>query len=277
MKAPRLSRLAFIVLVSFVLSMFPLQSLQARSLSYETTWSTDRTLTGTQLVENGEHLTIETGVTVTVACTGLYEVNKIIVEPGGWLTADGVTFQGDGTAGCWGGIEIKTNDDLTTIENSIIRDVQIGLYIEDSSPTIRNNEIYNIHGFDAVEAGLPGYPAYGIWMATASERPTPLIEDNYIHHLTGGAGMAGADGADATLAGATGADGLEGGQGGSAIGIEVEGTAAPVIQGNRIEYLTGGSCGDGGAGGDGAAGENGLLPGDDGGRAGDGGAGGSGR
>ena len=75
-------------------------------------------LIGTLGIESGETPDDRAGrKRFTVPCTGDYDVYKIIVEPGGWLTADGVTFQGDGTAGLLGaGIEIKTNDDLTTIE-----------------------------------------------------------------------------------------------------------------------------------------------------------------
>lgn len=110
------------------------------------------------------HLTIESGVTLTFACIDSQGENynpnqlEVIIAVGGRLTADGVTFQGDETADCWSGIRIASEDDLNAIENSIIRDAGVEIFILRSSPTISGNEIYNLAGEDATPSEYDGSP-----------------------------------------------------------------------------------------------------------------------
>ena len=280
MNNPRMRRLAITVLVSFLLSFFPPSSVHADTISGEATWSADQPLTEDLLIESGGHLTIEAGVVVTAACEDAndqaYNPDRIeiVVQPGGQLTADNVTFQGDGSAGCWGGIVINSEDGLTSIENSTIRDTDQGIYIIDSSPTLRGNEITNVKGADGTSTELDGAHVYGILIGQSELPAAPLIENNHIHHLTAGEGDNGTDGANASVPGAVGGNGATGGYGGDAYGIRSESGANPVILDNQIDHIYSGTCGDGGTGGTGAAGANGVANGEAGGQGGDGGAGG---
>ncbi len=242
----------------------------------DTTWSTDRTITEDVVIN--AHLTIESGVTLTFACTDSQGENynpnqlEVIIAVGGRLTADGVTFQGDGTADCWSGIRIASEDDLSAIGNSIIRDAGVGIFILRSSPTISGNEIYNLAGEDATPSEYDGSSVMGIRVYHTSGSTAPVIDNNYIHDLWAGAGVDGADGA------APSADGARGGNGGSAYGIYVTGAASPVITNNTITDLHAGDCGQGGQGGNGTSGSDAASPGGNGGtgtRGGDGGDGGT--
>ena len=278
----RIRTLTFVILGIFLFSFFPTADAQAAPpdpISTTETWTTDRMLDGSLNITETGHLTIASGVTITFTCAA-DKMNPyfLTVNSGGQLSADGVTFQGDGTAGCWGGIMILSGDNQTVIENSTIRDVWAGITISDSSPTISNNEIYNIQAPDNLNPGAGGFSAAGITIMSSTVATTPIIQDNHIHHITGGAGAAGANGAHATEAGTAGENGENGGNGGEAYGIKVEGiNTDALIQGNTIEYLTSGNCGVGGNGGDGAAGAdsvNGIGPGGMGGEGGGGGQGG---
>ncbi len=256
---------ALCMFLIFLLMFMPQRSVSAaEAITGSVTWSTDRALTQDVVVQSGGHLTIQPGVTVTAPCTDPNAEGRdparveILVAPGGQLTADGATFEGDGSAGCWGGIYIESGDDLSLIQNSLIRDAALGVEIIDSSPDILNNEITNLKGGDNVVFGIAGESISGIHIEVNSGSAAPLIQGNHIHHLTGGAGLSGADGDDGSTPGADGEDGDMGGWGGSTYGIRAESGTDPDIIGNTIEYLMGGACGDGGAGGDGAAGADGL-------------------
>jgi hypothetical protein len=273
--------MALLVLFIFLLAFIPQRSVQAAYIvSGDETWDTDTSLIMDVVVQSGGHLTIQSGVTVTAACSDPNTEGQdaarieILVTSGGRLTVDGATFEGNGSAGCWAGIYISSGDDLSVIQNSVIRDAGLGIKITDSSPDILNNEITNLKGSDALLRGGWGADVYGIYIDVQGGSAAPLIQDNHIHHLTGGAGRAGLDGADGATPGANGSSGGVGGGGGDVYGIRSNEGADPDIIGNTIEYLTGGACSDGGDGGDGAAGADGASPGDDGEDGGDGGNGG---
>lgn len=277
----RTRKLTFVILGLFLFSFFPTLIVQADPpdpISTTETWTTDHILEGNLYITETGHLTIASGVTITFTCAA-DELNPyyLYVNSGGQLTADGVTFQGDGTAGCWGGIMILSGDDQTVVENSIIRDAWTGITISDSSPTISDNEIYNLRAPDNTTPGAGGYSAAGITIMSSTVATAPIIQNNYIHNVSGGAGADGADGADATEAGTAGENGEGGGNGGESYGIKVqdENTTA-LIQGNTIEYLASGECGVGGDGGNGAAGADSTNGYDQGGMGGEGGNGGQG-
>ena len=281
MKLHYAQKLSFIVLVGFLLSFFPFQAVQAETITTTETWTTNRSLTEDLVIASGGHLTIEAGVVVTASCSDGYNLGydgervEIFIESGGRLTVNGATFQGDGSAGCWGGIIIWSEDSLTDIQDSTIRDVDQGIHIIDSSPTIEGNEITNIRGDDGSNSGAAGELAVGIQISSRSLSARPVIMTNHIHGITGGSGIAGADGADGGSPGDSGADGGAGGTGGHARGIFAGAGTNPFIQGNTIEYIYGGACGNGGDGGAGAAGVAGT-PETDGGNGGAGGNGGQG-
>lgn len=257
MNTPIRKVLAIIVVLILVMATLPAGPVQAAPradtiIDTDTTWTTDQTITEDVVIT--AHLTIESGVTVTFGCSDPLEENyspeflEIFIDVGGRLTADGVTFQGDGNAGCWAGIRIASEDDLTTISNSTIRDASEAIFVLRSSPKITNNEIYNLAGIDADPSEYDGSSTYGIRVYHTSGTTAPIIDGNTIYNLTAGAGIDGADGAF------PGADGAKGGNGGNVYGIYVSGAASPIITNNTITDLYAGACGQGG---DGAAGEAG--------------------
>ena len=275
--SPRIRKLTFCMLVIFLVSFFPTQVASAQIISGTETWTTDRVLSEDLIIDG--HLTIASGVTITFECAAdeIFDAYNLIVNSGGQLNADGVTFQGDGSAGCWGGIVILSGDDQAVIQNSVIRDVWVGLTISDSSPTISGNEIHNIKGPDDTDPGDDGYSAAGITILSSTVEITPIIQNNHIHHIMGGAGADGAAGADATDPAFAGENGEVGGDGGEVVGIKIaDSNTNAVIQGNTIEYLMGGACGIGGDGGNGAAGVDGAAGGEQGRIGGDAGHGGQG-
>jgi hypothetical protein len=264
----------------FVFSLLPWRTVQGMDISGSVTWDSDQTLTEDLVILNGAHLTINPGVVITAACSDAgndgYDADRveIIVETGGRLTATGVTFQGDGTAGCWGGIVIRSGDDQTLIQDSILRDADQGVHIRDASPTIQGNEITNLKGADGQTAGDKGLEVLGIRIEKISNPTEPMIIGNHIHHLTGGAGQHGEDGSPPLGPGLPGGHGQEGGKGGNAIGILSTSNTFPTILNNTIEHLYSGACGDGGDGNDGAQAALEAIPGEDGNPGGNGGNGG---
>ncbi len=279
MNTPIHKIVTFTIILTLIMLSLPEGLAQAAprletTINTDTTWSEDKTITE-DIVINA-HLTIESGVTLTFACEDIlgenYSENRleVIINIGGQLTADGVTFEGDGTAGCWSGIRIASEDDLTTIENSTIRDASNGIFILRSSPTISGNEIYNLAGEDATPSEYDGSSVMGIRVYHTSGTTAPIIDNNHIYDLWAGAGIDGADGAS------PGADGARGGNGGSAYGIYVSGAASPVITNNTITDLYGGACGQGGQGANGLSGADATTAGGNGGTGTSGGDGGDG-
>ncbi len=244
-------------------------------ITTEVTWTSNQHLTEDLLIQNGGHLIINSGVVVSISCSdGMDQGSdpnrvEIIVQPGGQLSADGVTFQGDSTGSCWAGITIASQDDQTTLQNSLIRDANRGLHIIDSSPTLIGNELKLLEGSGNLDPGGDGDDVIGIQIEIQSGSAAPLIENNSIHHLTGGAGSDGVSGL------MPGDNGMAGGDGGDVLGIYAgPGTSANLIN-NQILYLTSGSCGIGGAGADGAPATLSSNPGESGYDGGDGGNGGA--
>ena len=279
MKLHYAQKLSFIVLVGFFLTFFPFQTVQAETITTTETWTTNRSLTEDIVIASGGHLTIEAGVVVTASCSDGYNLGydgervEIFIEPGGRLTVNGATFQGDGSAGCWGGIIIWSEDSLTDIQDSTIRDVDRGIYIIDSSPTIEGNEITNIRGDDGSNSGAAGELAVGIQISSRSLSARPVIMTNHIHGITGGSGIAGADGADGGSPGESGADGgqggdgVAGGDGGYSYLIELSMQSADIYNNTLADVVAAegvGTSSSGMAGGVGGLGGEGLTDGTDG-------------
>ena len=182
-----------IVVFAFLFAFLPAGKAQAYlPVTDNTTISTDTTLTQDWVISSGAVLTIEPGVTITIACTdgGNYPVPdtdpdkiEIIVEDG-TLIADGVDFIGaTPNTSCWYGIRVLSEGDAE-IDNSTIQDATRGVVVENSSPLITNNFIQQIHGEDSVTKQTK--TAYGILVLGASAGPT--ITGNYIHDVYGGDG-----------------------------------------------------------------------------------------
>lgn len=247
----------FVVLV-LLLAAMPLPAAQAAPhrldpITGYVLWDTNQSPESDVIIQAGGHLDIR-DATITMTCG-----TRIMVEQEGRLTVDNATLQGDGTAGCWGGIHILSRDNNSSITDSIIRDATSGIFARSSGPTITGNEITNLKAEDGDPhdpAYVDGRDTYGIQIGEVDENSIPIISGNYIHGLKGGAGGSGADGAD------PGEAGDNGGDGGSAIGIMIDFASRIVVENNTIENLQGGACANGGNGAAGDAGSGGGAGGD---------------
>lgn len=98
-------------------------------------------------VQNGINFIINPGAVLTFNAA-----NKISVWGGGTFTANGATFQGNGTPGYWHSISYFSNSS-GSIQNSTIKDAQCGIYTNNASINISNNTITNnsIYGLSILQ------------------------------------------------------------------------------------------------------------------------------
>jgi hypothetical protein len=246
------------------------------SISSDTTWSSDQTLTTDVVVQSGARLTIE-DITVTANAFdsgGLYggglSTNKIevIVENGGELVVEPGAILTAASAGDWYGVVFLPGSG-GSVTSAVIEYGTVGVTIQGASPIISGTTIADMQGDDGPNWSSPGEMAAGI---VISGTCTSQVISNTIEIIAGGNGQAGADGFNGS-GGGTGSDGDDGGKGGDAYGIWVQGGATPTVSNNIIKIIHGGAGGDGGDGGDGN-GCTGLGDGACGGAGGDAGAGG---
>lgn len=94
-------------------------------------------------VASGVTLTISPGATLTFGSNV-----KLTINGGGTLTANSVTYKGNGTAGSWNSIWFS-NGSGGSIQSCTIRDAQCGVYGSNASVTVSNSTITNnsLYGF----------------------------------------------------------------------------------------------------------------------------------
>ncbi len=215
------------------------------TITSDTTWNTSQVITTDIVVDNNATLTITTEVTFNCSDTaaspdGLSEKIELIIKPGSTLNINSALLQGDGTAGCWGGILFIQADG--SITNSEITDATGAITIDSSSPEISGNYIHHLAGTDVPDLSTPFEDAYGIGIIGDDTIDTePLISNNTIEDIYGG------NGENATAY-------TEAKDGGDAVAIIILDLANPVVSNNLIQNIFGGS---GGAGWDGSAGNDG--------------------
>ena len=261
MNGKRIFSIMVLVLITAVITLIPLLSIQAApphhtSITSDITWDSNKTITTDVVVQNGATLTIKNGVTITADGTqldpapysdGLSPKLEIIVENGGTLIVDEAVLTATGVDVWYGVVFLEGSSG--TVTNSTLLYGTVGITIQDASPSITGNTITQFVGEDAIVAGENGKDVIGI---AISGTTTSQIQGNSISYLTGGNGKKGVDGA-AGINDNAGEDGANGGKGGNAIGISVSGASAePTISSNSINYLTGGIGNKGGNGGNGA-------------------------
>jgi hypothetical protein len=219
------------------------------SISSDTTWSSDQTLTTDVVVQSGARLTIE-DITVTANAFdsgGLYggglSTNKIevIVENGGELVVEPGAILTAASAGDWYGVVFLPGSG-GSVTSAVIEYGTVGVTIQGASPIISGTTIADMQGDDGPNWSSPGEMAAGI---VISGTCTSQVISNTIEIIAGGNGQAGADGFNGS-GGGTGSDGDDGGKGGDAYGIWVQGGATPTVSNNIIKIIHGGDGGDGG-------------------------------
>lgn len=240
--------LTILIITAVLFAFLPIRPVQAYvSVTTSTTITTNGTLTADLVVTNGATLTINSGVTITAACTDSAPYHsgadsgkvEIIIE-NGTLIADGVTFQGDGTYGCWRGIRILENG-YAEITRSTINNARIGIEVYHSSSVISRNTISHIGGISQAES-LDARTAAGIMVIESSSGVE--ITKNNITDIRGGTACSSCGQMD----------------GGVAYGITATDSDNMVITDNTISSIYGGTAGkwltDGAAGATGADGSS---------------------
>lgn len=209
--------------------------------------SVDTAANSDWVVKSGGSLTINSGVTVTAACSDAdaggtdTSLVEIIVELGGTLIVDGASIIGaTPSTSCWYGIRVL-NGGTATIQNSTIRDATRGVVAENSSPTIHDNTITQIHGEDSTTKTTK--TAYGILVYGSSA--SPVITDNTISVVYGG------DGCDVGVCGSQ--------HGANAYGIFAADSTNATITGNSSTQIYGGNGKPGLVGENGTPGTTGTL------------------
>jgi hypothetical protein len=244
-----------------------------------TTWDGSQSLTTDVVIVSGGSLTILGTCTVQAGgggdpdpyTGGLSDRVEIIVADGGVLTVEsGATLTAPNPAE-WYGI-VFLSGSSGSVSGATISNGIVGITAWGASPTIQNNTIRNMQGVSGVLYGESGGLAAGIVVSGTS---TAQVSGNTIQLILGGHGSAGAPGNDGLPGGDPGASGQAGGDGAAAYGIRVMGGAAPLVSGNTISDITGGSGASGGSGGNGTPGWAFNPPGGAGGAGGNGGRGGA--
>jgi hypothetical protein len=248
-------------LVVMLMGFFPAQPVQAAIIiDTNTVWSGSVPVDQDIYIANGVTLTLSPGTILEISASdsgniGLYP-DKVEIMVDGTLVADQTTFRASG--GFWQGISILASGSAS-ITDCTIRSAVIGIQSGTTNAvTISGNEIRYLRGKDGTLADPAGGTAFGIFVTDGA----PVIEDNIIHDIEGGAGYGNVSQ-------------TAGGNGGSAVGILVN-SGIPQISGNWIYQIVGGVGGNGGNGMDGTTGADGTLAAPDGEDGGDGTQGGNG-
>ncbi|MCX6770917.1 MAG: DUF2341 domain-containing protein [Candidatus Micrarchaeota archaeon] len=218
------------------------------------------------------------GIVVTAASHNTQIINTtassnrssaINIDGGSNVSVDcqGISLMGTNASGTSG---VYSNQSNTTVKNCIIKKFPTGIYLnssanrstlynntirDDAAPSdsavygiyaasplnnISSNTLLNLTAGSTSTAGGAGYPAYGIYLASAS---SSILFGNIISNITGAAG------------GDIGTSFATGGAGGNSIAIYLSSSSSNNITSNAVSGLfagiggTGGTWGGGGTGG----------------------------
>ena len=266
-----------LILVGLIFTIPPTPVQAAEFITTDTLWTGTKILDQDVVILDGARLTIADGTTIQANCsdTAPYTSGEddqrieIIVENGS-LEASSTIFSGAVTSGaCWYGLVFRSGTS-GTITDSEIMDGVVGISAENADLLVEGSQLHNLSG-TSQEMGM------GLYLSGADLNAEIL--DTHLFDITGVSGAVGVDGSNGVNPGDPGEDGTNSSSGGDAVGIYITNSAAPLIQDNFLEQISGGVCGNAGIGGEGAdaaAGTDPTIPADSGGAGGDGGNGGNG-
>ncbi len=110
----------------------------------------------------GNNCSVPSGVTLSVGSGKILTFSSgITLSVSGTLSADGATFQGNGTAGSWSSISFSANSS-GSIQSSTIKDAECGIYattgasVTCSGNTITNNSLYGLSIISSANASISG-------------------------------------------------------------------------------------------------------------------------